>query len=330
MIASLIYLLGGIAVFMLGLKYVGDSFSVLSDGKLKGLIYGATQNRFISAGLGAAVTCAAQSSVAVNMVVVSLAEAGAMSLAGACAFVVGTNVGTTVTAQLISLSFGNFNVGLVGAALVFSGVVLSCFNKDKIRFISGAALGFGLVFFGIDILTVNVERFYSFEVFRSFFLVESPLLLLLNGFFITAICQSSSVVSSMLVILSAGGFLPFDRVIYLLIGANIGTTVPVIVLSQRKGLVARRVAVFNLLFNLFGAAIFAVALIISGGRLAGVFEASSPSTGRAVANFHTFFNLASGLMALPLTGRLSDLCAGIVPEKKLQKKSKRAKKAAFG
>ena len=321
--------LGGLTVFMLGLRIIEKNMSALIRGRLSDGIYRATLNPFAAMGIGAGVTALAQSSVAVNLVVISLADVGAVSFTGACAVVMGTNVGTTVTAQLTTLSFGGFEMFYVGAAFSFTGFILSAAKNEKLSGAGGVFLGFGLVFIGIDILTDRMENFYSLKWFRHIFSVDNGLILALNGFFITALCQSSSVVSSILVILCAAGSVGFEKAAFLLIGANVGTTIPVIFMSRNKSLAARRVALFNLLFNLIGGIAFFAAMLIFGDDLTRALFSSKRSRGAAIADFHTFFNVASAIMILPFLKPLSKVCSLIIKDNqtKTVKKAKNARKA---
>ena len=302
--------LGGITIFLLGLKLISTNMNGLVRGRFKKVLYSATKNPFAAAGIGAAVTAVAQSSVAINTVAVSLVDVEAISFYGACALVIGTNVGTTMTAQLVSLSFGKVDIGVIGALFAFLGFLATEVFKRRAAFAGMVALGFGLVFLGIDILTVKIADFYEFSWFRKIFLIDSPVLLLLNGFFITAICQSSSVVSSVLVVLSAGGLLGFENAVFIILGANIGTTVSVIVLSQKKSVTARKVAVFNFLFNLFGSIVFLAVAAVTGGKV--VYGIEGASVERSIANFHTLFNVFTGLIVLPLIKPVAALCDALV------------------
>ena len=324
--SSVLGVLGGITVFMLGLKFVGGSMGRFVTGRLSDLVYKATSNPFSAVGIGAAVTSVAQSSVAINFVLVSLVDGGAVPFIGACAVVIGTNVGTTVTAQLTSLSFGTFDMSAVGALLAFSGFLLSSVKHGKISVVGDIILGFGLVFIGIKMLTDGMENFYGYEWFRTFFLIDDPCVLILNGFMITALCQSSSVVSSMLVILSSGGLIGFENAVFLILGANIGTTVCVMVFSANKSLAARRTAFFNFLFNVVGALVFCVCMAFFGEKVSAVFTGTASSAGRAVANFHTFFNLVSGIITLPVLRPLASLCSLIIKDNQSKSVRKRVKK----
>jgi len=312
---SIIGVLGGITVFLLGLRLISRNMGLFVTGRLSSAVYKATDNVFSAVGIGAGVTAFAQSSVAINMVVVSLVDGGAIPMCGACAVVIGTNVGTTITAQLTSFSFGTFDVAAIGALIAFIGFLLSALSDEKAAAAGGIMLGFGLVFMGIEILTEKAQAFYGYEWFGRFFLIDSPAILLLNGFIITAVCQSSSVVSSMLVILSAGGLIPFEHSVFMILGSNIGSTICVMLFSAKKSLAARKVAFFNFLFNLFGAAIFTVIMLFFGGQTSLLFTSTSRSAGRAVANFHTFFNVASGVIALPFLKPLTKLCDVFIKER---------------
>ncbi|MBP5176960.1 MAG: Na/Pi cotransporter family protein [Clostridia bacterium] len=336
LIYSALRLVGAVTLFLLGLKIVADDMGLLMTDRLKNALYKATANPLSAVGIGAGVTAVAQSGVAINFVLVSLVDGGAVSLLGALAVVIGTNVGTTMTAQITSLSLGLFDVSALGGALAFSGFMYSALVKNKTKHLGGVVMGFGVVFIAIDLLSVGTGAFYEYEWFRSFFLIDNPFVLILNGLFITAVCQSSSVVSSMLVILSSGGLMTFENAVFLILGANVGTTVSVMVFSFGKSVAARRTAVFNVLFNVTGAALFFITSLLTGGAVFDVFTRCSATAGRAVANFHTFFNLAFGVAVLPLIKPLSRLLAVIVRDqadtpyaKTREKRDRNAKKRSF-
>lgn len=312
-------ILSGITVFLLGLRFISVyTEKAVGDG-FKSLLLKASKNRLVSCGLGAFSTCIAQSSVATNMVAISFLSTGAITLTGACAMVIGTNIGTTITAQIVSLKFaGFFDFSSIGFTVAFIGFLIS--GKDgKISSLGYSLLGFGLIFIGIEILSNSVESFKEYEWFNRLFLIKSAPILLLNGFFITAICQSSSVVSSMLVVLASQHIIGFSTSVYLLLGANIGTCMPVIFATIKLSESERQVALFNILFNIFGGAIFFF-LFQTGGWLTDLLTSTSTSVSRQIANFHTFFNLTTGLISLPLLNVFVKLCQLIVKPNKLSKK----------
>lgn len=308
-------LLGGVAVFLSGLKIIAVSFSSLTDGKLKKPLQKVSENKYLGVLLGAGVTALTQSSVAVNTLAVALVEGGCLSLSGACAVIIGTNVGTTITAHLVSAAFrGGLNVSAIGAFIAFIGFLLEGNKNEKIRTVGRAFLGLGFVFIGVKTMSIAMESFYDKSWFKNLFLIKSPAISLLNGFFITALCQSSSVISGTLVILATNKIVSVENAIYMIAGANIGSTVAVIFAADKLGLNAKRAAYFNLLFNLISAAIFFVISLIFGKQISSFLIKISGGEGGAVANFHTFFNLVFGILALPFLKKLSDLLVKIFPE----------------
>lgn len=324
MILNIFILLGGIAVFLTGLKLVSDNFTLLIGEKISEKLKKLSSSSVGCALLGAGATALTQSSVAVNMIAVSFAEKGIMSLKGACAAVVGTNVGTTITAQLTSLSGGNGFVVPIGYLIAFFGVILREINNDKLLPYGNAVAGLGFIFIGINVMTVSMQSFYSEERFLNFFLIKSPPILLLNGFFITSVCQSSSVVTSMLVILSGGKIITVERAIYMILGANVGSCTAVIFASKEKNACARKVAYFNLVFNLLGAVILFIPMIFAGDIVSAFLVKISGSEGKAVADFHTLFNLIFGILSLPVMEKLTKITDFLVRERNLSVKKRTA------
>lgn len=319
-------LLGGVAVFLSGLKIIAASFSSLTDGKLKKPLQKVSENKYLGVILGAGVTALTQSSVAVNTLAVALVESGALTLSGACAVIIGTNIGTTVTAHLVSVAFnGGLNVPAIGAFVAFIGFLFEGNKNGKISVMGKIFLGFGFVFIGVKTMSLAMESFYDESWFKNLFLIKNPAISLLNGFFITALCQSSSVVSGTLVILATNKIVSVENAVYMIAGANIGSTVAVIFAADKLGLNAKRAAYFNLLFNLVSAAVFFVISLIFGKQISSFLVKISAGEGGAVANFHTLFNLIFGVLALPFLKKLSDLLIKIFPEKS-EKRKKRPKR----
>lgn len=327
MIFDLMLMLGGVTVFVLGLRFIGENVEKATGKRLKRALYVATANPFSAALLGMGTTAVAQSSVAIDMAVVSLADAGAIPYIGACAVVMGANIGTTVTAQLVSFSFSTFSVTALGSLVCFIGVLLSGAFSEKYASTGNILIGFGLIFIGIEIMTEKIVCFYDSVIFQTLFSSVSLPIMLLNGIFVTAICRSSSVVTSILVILAADGKVDVYGAMFLMLGANIGSCFAVIDATKKKGELSKSVAVFNLLFNVFGAVLFiaAFAFLKNAFSLAMNFE-NSPA--RAVANFHTFFNTASAILLFPFIKPLGRLSAAMVFGKKIKKRATKLGNAA--
>ncbi|MBO7525514.1 MAG: Na/Pi cotransporter family protein [Clostridia bacterium] len=326
MISEIMLFLGGIAVFSLGLRFIGENFGSAAGDRVSLSIKKTTENPFAAILFGVGTTALAQSSVAIDMAVVSLVDAGAVSFLSACAVVIGANVGTTVTAQLVSFSFSAFSVTAIGSLVCFSGFLLSNFKGRRSRAAGDIMIGFGLIFIGIEIMTETINLFYDSKIFIALFSAKSLPIMLLNGIIVTAICQSSSVVSSILVILAADGKVDFSGAVFFMLGANIGSCFAVINASKNKGIVSRRVALFNLIFNFFGAIIFAAAYCVSKDTFVKIFTGGA-NVSRAIANFHTFFNTASALAAFPFLKPLCSLTVKLMPEKSKTGRLKRQNRA---
>ncbi len=300
LVENLFFLLGAISIFLYGLKILSEGISQVAGGKISSLVRGATSNKYGAILTGIGVTAIAQSSVATNIIVITFVEKGIISFNSACAVIMGTNIGTTVTAQLVSLStISNFNVTAIGSFIAFIGLLLYFCKKQSLKSIGLAALGFGFIFIGIELLTETVGCFEKYLWFTSLFKEKSPLLLLLNGFIITAILQSSSVVSSVMIVLGSLGLLDFESAIFLILGANVGTCLPVIISSLSMGKESIKCSIFNIAFNVTGVAIFFLPLVFYADKIANL-SAFSSGIGRSIANFHTIFNVAVTLILTPI------------------------------
>ncbi len=305
-------LLGGTAVFLSGLRLISDNFTLLLDKKLKSMIRAVTKSKCLGVLTGTFFTTLMQSSVAVNVLAVSLVEGAVINIADACAVIIGTNIGTTFTAQIVSLTFGGgVSVSSIGALVAFIGFVFTEISCKKTLRLGNMLLGFGLTFTGIKLMTSAVETFYDKSWFINFFLIKSPPISLLNGFFITAICQSSSVVTSLLVILSESGVVSISNAIYMILGANVGSCMAVIFASHKMSASARMSAAFNFLFNAVWAVLFFVFMLFFGNAVTNLLLKTSKSAGGAVANFHTLFNVVFGVITIPFLPIVGKLLNGL-------------------
>jgi len=323
-------LLGGITVFLVGLKLIATNFGLALNGKIKNGLKSLTKSRCSASLLGAGATALMQSSVAVNMLTVSLVENNVITLVGACAVIIGTNIGTTITAQLVSISMSSINFTAIGSLIAFLGFILSQINKKNLPLVGKMLVGFGFVFIGIKVMTLSVQNFYKYSWFLNFFLIKSPPIILLNGFFITAICQSSSVVTSMLVILATANIISLESAIYMILGANIGSCISVIFIANKLSTASKQTAVFNLVFNIIGALIFYIITAIFGDKMCALLVKTSANLGGAVANFHTVFNVIMGVITLPVLEYLIAFIKKILPEGDKQVSYKKIQKAKSG
>ena len=311
---------GGIALFLLGLKFMSENMEKLTGEKMKQLLGGCTKNKYLGILTGAFTTGVLQSSVATNIILVGFVSNGLISFYQASAVIMGTNIGTTITAQLVSLSGSNvFDITSLGAIMVFSGFILSFSKRQNYYAVGNVMMGFGMLFFGLNVVSECIGVFKSYEVFCNIFLVKNSLLLLLNVILITAIVQSSSAVTSVMIILASNGLLTFENSMFLVLGANIGTCFAVIWASLNKSVEGRRTAFFNIAFNIFGSIILFLPLCLFKSQISSFFMLFSNSVERQIANFHTLFNIFVTLILLPILKPFTTLISKLVKDEPSEK-----------
>ena len=301
-IENLLLMVGGITIFLHGLKLMSDNLQEIAGSKMKNLLEGATSSKLKGVAMGTLATAVVQSSTAVNIMLVGFVNAGVLGFEQAVSVIMGANIGTTVTAQLVSLS-GNdlFDITAFGSLVAFSGFLISFSSKKYPHLIGGIMLGFGCVFIGLEIMNTSIYAFKNYEFFRRLFMASNPFVLILNGLLITAIVQSSSAVSSVMIILALNGLITFENSVYLILGTNIGAGIAVLFISASMSAEAKKVAIANIMFNVIGAALFVWPLMIFEEPIAAFFASISGGIERQVANFHTIFNIAVTLVLLPLS-----------------------------
>ena len=275
-------------------------------------------------GIGALGTAAIQSSGATTVMTIGFVNAGIISLTQAATIIYGANIGTTVTAQIVAL--GMFGGNSISTSVIFSafaglGAFLGIFaKKSSVRTLGGILAGFGLLFVGLELMSGSMKAFAAQEGVKSFLAgIGNPLLLVLLGAILTAIIQSSSVMTSIALAMVVTGLIGIDQGIYLTMGSNIGSCVVALIAGMTSGTNAKRTALIHLLFNCFGVTLF---LLAAWGlnwfdiTYGGLFEKLFPSAPQVqLAMFHTVFNTTTVLLMLPLTGVLVALVQRIIPEK---------------
>ncbi len=312
--------LGGITFFLLGLKFMSDNMEKLAGKKMEKVLSAFTKNRCAGVLTGAVSTAVLQSSIATNVILVGFVSSGMLSFYSASAVVMGANIGTTITAQLVSLSGSSaFDITAFGGVIAFIGFILSFFKNEKSNLIGGVMAGFGMLFFGLNVVSDSIGYFKNFEAFRNIFTVKNHLLLLLNGVAITAVIQSSSAVTSVMIILASNGLLTFESSMFLILGANIGTCICVIISAMNKSVDARRSAFFNIFFNTLGATILFLPLSLFSGQVATAFANFSGGIERQIANFHTLFNVFVTIILLPILKPVTNLVCLIVNDERTKK-----------
>lgn len=325
-ISSLLTLLAGIGVFLIACQMMSSNLEAASSERLKKLFSKASGSKLLGVGIGALGTAAIQSSGATTVMTIGFVNAGIISLAQAATIIYGANIGTTVTAQIVAL--GMFGSNSVSTSVIFSafaglGAFMSLFAKRSgSKTLGGILAGFGLLFVGLELMSGSMESFAALDGVKTFLAgIGNPLLLVLLGALFTAIIQSSSVMTSIALAMVVTGLIGIDQGIFLTMGSNIGSCVVAIIAGVTSGTNAKRTALIHLLFNCSGVVVFMLASWVLGAfdiSYGSMFEKLFPSAPQLqLAMFHTFFNVVTVLLMLPLTGVLINLVTKMIPERHL-------------
>ena len=316
-------ILGGMGTFLMGMKILSENLTRLAHSKLKNLLNKTSNNRFAGVGIGAVVTIIGQSSAFTTVMVVGLVNAGIMTLFQATTIIMGANIGTTLTAWVLSL--GGFDVTTFFLCLAAVGVFMTMFSKkDKVKSVGLAVAALGLIFVGLDFMSGAFDEVKYPEIFASIKVllekINNPFLLLVMGIAITALVQSSTAVTAIVLEMSLAGLAVGgggNAVYFIIIGSNIGTCVTALISSLGASPNAKRAAVIHFLFNFFGAIIFTVILLCWRGFANTVLVTLFPSNpAMQIAMFHTLFNLICTLIFLPFVNVFVKLANLMVREKK--------------
>ena len=306
-----ISLMGGLGLFLYGMNLMGEGLQKSAGTRLKAIIKLLTSNIFMGVLVGTGVTAVIQSSSATTVMVVGFVNAGIMTLKQAIGVIMGANIGTTVTAQLVS-----FNLNGMAPVALGIGIVLYLFGKNpKVKHISEILIGFGMLFTGMEFMKDAVEPLRDYKGFTDMLVSfgQYPILGLLLGFGITAIVQSSSASMGMLVALAAAGLIPLNAALPILYGQNIGTCVTSLLSSIGANKNAKRAAVIHLIFNVLGTVLF---LIFLNKPVVSLVTGMDPgNVARQIANTHTLFNIISVLILLPFNNIIIKMAMRIIPDK---------------
>ncbi|HCW74566.1 MAG TPA: sodium-dependent phosphate transporter, partial [Clostridiaceae bacterium] len=306
-INMLIALLGGLGLFLYGMKMMGDGLENAAGSKLKFILEKVTANPLKAVGIGALVTALIQSSSATTVMVVGFVNSGLLNLVQANGIIMGANIGTTVTAFLVSMK-----VDALVPVLLFTGSILMLFSKaKKRRDVSSIILGFGIMMLGMSLMSDAMYPLRDSEMFKNLIisLGNKWYLGLLVGLGITLLIQSSSATTGILVALTTTGSITTQIAFPLILGANIGTCITALLSSITANKTAKKAAVIHLLFNLTGAIIF----LPLGPVLISIVTAIAPESIKYQISFiHLIFNVSNTLILLPFSGTLIKLANGII------------------
>jgi phosphate:Na+ symporter len=294
----------GLIIFIYAIEHFSREIIAASGERFRKILSKLTKNRFTSTLLGTSITGLIQSSAATTVITVSLVSAGMISFAQSLGIIFGANIGTTITAQLIALKFTAF-----APYFIIVGFLWSVFGKSY-RYIGNGLFYFGLVFFGLDLVSDAIEPIKNNPwIIANFAKLSSIYIAFLVGFLFTTVVQSSSVTTGLVVILAANGLMSLVQAIPLLLGANIASTLPTLFVSRKLNLYAKRAAAAHLLFNFAGAIIF-LPLI---KPFANLIMTLGGSTAQQVANAHTIFNVIAAIIFLIILKPFQKLIKTLVP-----------------
>lgn len=307
-------LLGGLGLFLYGMTVMSEGLEKAAGNKMKQIIEVLTKNRIIAVAVGALVTMIVQSSSATTVMVVGFVNAGIMNLTQAIGIIMGANIGTTITAQLVSI-----NLSALAPTAIAIGVALKLFSKNsQTKRYADIMIGFGILFLGMDYMKHAMKPLREYEGFTNLlvsFGSGNPLDTLFaffTGFAITAIVQSSSATTGILVALAASGLLNIEAAFPVLLGTNVGTCVTAMISSIGASKTAKRAALMHLLFNVIGTVIFIVFLTKPTIMLV---TKMGTDPARQLANAHTIFNIANTLLLLPFAGLIVKAVQIIIPDR---------------
>ena len=301
-------LFGGLALFLMGMDRLTSSLRVIAGDKMRTVLGRLTANRFAAAGTGAGVTAVIQSSSVTTVLVVGFITAGLMTLTQSVGVIMGANIGTTVTAQIIA-----FNVSRYALALVAIGWLVRYVSKNEQRRAQGAlVLGLGLVFFGMSVMGDAMDPLRDFEPFQDWMAgMSNPLSGILAGALFTALVQSSSATTGVVLALAFEGLIGIEAGIALVLGANVGTSITAQLAAIGKPPDAQRAAWIHTLFNVLGVLIWVPLIGILGDTVANI----GGGLARQIANAHSIFNVVNTLLFIGFTRQLADLVIRIVPDR---------------
>ena len=326
-IQSLIWLLAGVGVFIVGMNFMGDALEKSAGTGMKRLLERISNNRFSGVGIGAGVTAIIQSSSATSVMVIGLVNAGVMTLMQATPIIMGANIGTTITGLLVALKNDYFNMAMY--FLAFAGVMMGFMKKEKIKLAGSLCCGLGLIFVGLNVMS-SEQAFGNpaiEEMFTSIFAkINFPLLLILVGAIFTALIQSSSAATGVVITMVGAGILPLDLALFIILGANIGTCVTALLASVGANANSKRVALIHFTFNIIGTAFFTAIIWLFKEPVVDFLVSTFPgndamSLQMRVSFFHVVFNVTTTLLLLPFVKHLVKYSYLVIKDKKQQEET---------
>lgn len=304
-------LAGGLGLFLFGMNYLSDNIQKAAGARMRNILATITKNRFVGLIAGALFTAIIQSSSAATVMAVSFVNSGLMSLSRVSGIILGANIGTTITSQLVS-----FKLSAFAPALLLIGVIMATFfKKPMVKTIGGVILGFGALFLGIDMMSSAMKTIHEYPYIMAFFnSFDNKWLAILIGFLITSIVQSSSVTVSVILLMADQGLIGLSITLFFILGCNVGSCVTAMLASVNGNKDAKRAALIHFLFNLFGSALLVVLFLATDNIIPNlIYELSGRDIGRSVANAHSLIKICQVVVFFPFMGWIVKLTYLLVP-----------------
>lgn len=317
-------LLGGLGVFLIAMKLLSTNIETLAGNKMKLMLAKLGRSKIVGVGIGAGVTAIIQSSGAVSVMVIGFVNAGLMSLAQGATIIFGANIGTTITAQIVALGMlgsGGISMDIIFGALCGIGAFILLFVKnDTAKKIAGLVASFGMLFIGLNLMSDAMNVFTKSSALISFLAtIQNPILLVLIGCLVTAILQSSSAMTGIIITMIFGGLINIDQGIYMTFGSNIGSCVVAVIACLGQSTNAKRTAFIHFFFNFVGVVIFMLIglfMKLGGtgfGQVLNLMFPEVPTT--QLAMMHTIFNVCTVLLVLPFTNLIVKMTEKLIKDK---------------
>jgi phosphate:Na+ symporter len=313
LVTNIFLVFGGLGLFLYGMKMMMDGLEELAGNRMRTAIEKATSNRFLGVAVGAVVTIIIQSSTATSVMAVGFINSGLMTLSQAITLIMGAHIGTTLTAHLFSFP----GITTVAPMLIFIGIMMYLFMKRKVLKDFGfILLGIGILFFGLSIMGGPLRLFAGTEGFQAMlYTFKNPFLAILAGFVFTAVIQSSTAATGILVTLYVQGVdISFTTAAYLVLGISVGTTITALIASFAGKRESKRAALANLIYISIGVVVFGLLIHLIPGILT-FFTNTWTEGGRKLAWFYTFFKVALTVVFLPFVKHLAALMYKFMPKR---------------
>tara|TARA_B100001245_G_scaffold120250_1_gene88337 strand:+ start:892 stop:2532 length:1641 start_codon:yes stop_codon:yes gene_type:complete len=304
----IIGLFGGLGMFLYGMEMMSDGMKMTAGNSMRSILKKLTSNRFIAVFVGAFITMIIQSSSATTVMLVSFVNSGLLNFVQALGVILGSNIGSTVTAQIVA-----FKVTDYALLLIAVGSIMALFSKkDSAKHIGFVILGFGLLFYGMKVMSDTMKPLRTDPTFNSILTsFENPFLGILAGAIFTALIQSSSATTGIVITLASSGSITLEAGIPLILGANIGTCITALLAGLKATRDAKRVAIGHVLFNVIGVLVFCFWIPV----FADLVAQTTDNVPRQIANAHTIFNIVSTMLFIPFAPFISRTIIRYFPDK---------------